>query len=288
MIGVLVNPASGGGRARRVAEDLFEFLKEKEIPFSAKFTCARGQEPELAEELLREGAEVLALVGGDGTYHHALQARPSVPVAFIPAGRGNDFLRGLLGRVPRPREVFRALKAGKARELDLGEIGFEGKRLIFINGAGLGLDARVAARVDGLPVRGMLPYAVALGQELGNLKSLRIRIRGLFEGEALLAGFGVGKFLGGGFKLFPRADPADGLLDAYAIEALPLGKVLVNLPRVVRGTHLEMAEVRYAQAPEFKAFLEEPAPLQADGELYGAEGELAARVLPRALKILLP
>ncbi len=288
MIGVLVNPKAGGGRALRVLRGLEEFLRARGARFRVALTQARGDEASLAAELVEEGVEVLVLVGGDGTYHHALQSRPEIPVAFVPGGRGNDLLRGLLGRVPKPREAFEWLLLRKPRKIDLGEVRLGSRRVVFVNGAGLGLDARVAWRVDGLPVGGMLPYALALARELGDLKPIRLRVSGLFEGKALLAGFGVGKFLGGGFKLFPKASPEDGLLDAYAIEALPLRRVLANLPKVVSGKHIGMPEVRYSQAPAFKARLEEPAPLQLDGELYEAQGELEFRTLPGALKILFP
>ena len=65
---VIFNPASGHGRgARRI--ELYRKLLDRHLgPHEWVRTEKAGDEGELAERALREGAELVVAVGGDGTW----------------------------------------------------------------------------------------------------------------------------------------------------------------------------------------------------------------------------
>ena len=77
---------------------------------------------ELARGAADEGAELLVVVGGDGSVHevvNGIAGRDGVEIALILRGTGWDFARslGLPANIDRAIEV--AL-AGKTRTIDLG------------------------------------------------------------------------------------------------------------------------------------------------------------------------
>src|SRR5437016_2070849 len=97
-IRVVVNPAAGNGRAGRSAVAAARTLRALGADFEIVRTLEPGHATELAAEFIAaEPDGVLAVVGGDGTVHEAVQAFGRAPgrgvLAFIPAWGGNDARR---------------------------------------------------------------------------------------------------------------------------------------------------------------------------------------------------
>ena len=109
---LLVNPNSGGGQGRIAGEQVIQFLKNEKIPYSARFTSHPDHERRLIQEMVVHDLKVfdeqmveedvyplLVVIGGDGTIHQVVnelyRLNKQIPIAYIPAGSGNDFARGL-------------------------------------------------------------------------------------------------------------------------------------------------------------------------------------------------
>src|SRR5437899_1214925 len=73
-----------------------------------------------------EGAELLVVVGGDGSVHEVVNGiaeRDGIEIAVIPRGTGWDFARSL----GLPRKIDRAIEvalSGKTRTIDLGRANY--------------------------------------------------------------------------------------------------------------------------------------------------------------------
>ncbi|WP_407691037.1 diacylglycerol/lipid kinase family protein [Rubrobacter marinus] len=65
-------------------------------------------------------------------------------------------------------------------------------------------------------------------------------------------------------------------------------EVLRLVPAVLRGTHLSHPKVHFARAREVEVTLAEPVPAHVDGEMLPPTREFRARVLPGALRVLVP
>jgi len=86
-------------------------------------------------------------------------------------------------------------------------------------------------------------------------------------GELVL--IGNGRLYGGPFRVFPQADPRDGLLDVCVfprVNWLTLARCGPGL--LLRGT-LPAAATQIFQAEAFTLSSPSPAPLEVDGELIG-------------------
>ena len=98
---VIVNPAAGGGRARRRWPALRAALKHAGLPIRWVETTRAGEAGQLAADAVAAGERQLLVVGGDGSLHevvNGLYAQDAAPleqvvVAAAPCGSGNDWAR---------------------------------------------------------------------------------------------------------------------------------------------------------------------------------------------------
>ena len=89
-IALVVNPASGVGRAGGLADAVLQRLGTR-----AEVTSFAGASAAECSELLgsvASGYDAVAVLGGDGAVHLALQALAGgeTPLGIIPGGTGND------------------------------------------------------------------------------------------------------------------------------------------------------------------------------------------------------
>jgi diacylglycerol kinase family enzyme len=92
---------------------------------------------------------------------------------------------------------------------------------------------------------------------------------------------------GGGMMLAPQARLDDGLLEVVLIEEVSRLRFLANLPRVFKGTHVELPTVRVLRAKEVEISADRPFTLYADGDPI-AELPARVRALPGAVRVLVP
>jgi len=92
---------------------------------------------------------------------------------------------------------------------------------------------------------------------------------------------------GSGMRIAPRAQLADGLLDACFVRHTGRLRLLRSFPRVFRGKHLSMPEVEYLQAARLRIAAERPLEVYADGERI-CKTPVEITVIPRALRVIVP
>jgi len=219
-----------------------------------------------------------------------VEERPALGLA--PAGRGNDLARAL--GVPRAgAALVSSLASGRDRPLDAGEVIVDGRREVFANALGIGLDGAIARRALTLPLPGLLAYGIAaLGAILAGEAPWDVegKLDGEpFRGAMTLVSVGNSPSTGGGFRLVPDADPGDGLLDCCLAEGAGRLTVLSFLPRVLRGTHGADPRVRLARFRRLVLRVPGGIPVHGDGDLLSAAARgLEVSVLPAALRCRVP
>jgi YegS/Rv2252/BmrU family lipid kinase len=277
---VIVNPAAGGGRAGRVAAEVTETLRGHGL----EVRCVDAEGIEHARELARGAAhagETVAVLGGDGLIGivaHALRDVPGAVLGVLPAGRGNDLAR-VLGLPRDPFAACSTIAGGIAREMDLGEVlgehaGTQGpgavKTFVGIASAGFDSDANRIAN-EASPRLGRLVYAYGALRALVSWRAARFEIeldppgpRHAFVGYSVAAA--NSQAYGGGMLLAPDALLDDGLLDVVVIEHVSKLRLLVNLPKVFRGAHMDLPWVHVFRAADVEISADRPFTLYADGD----------------------
>ena len=146
----------------------------------------------------------------------------------------------------------------------------------FTNSLGIGFDAEVVRQANRLTrLRGLAVYVVAVYKTFVTFRAPVLEVVSAAHretGPTMMLECSIGVSAGGGFYLTPQADPSDGLLDVCLIRKVGLLKFLRYVPRVLKGTHLGLAEVAMFRTPSLTIRSpEEPLLLHLDGELRAPE-----------------
>lgn len=268
---VVLNPAAGRGAAARVGDAIRAAVERAGGEARVALTTGRGHAAALAEDAARRGWPVVVAVGGDGTVHECangvLNSGTSAALGVIPAGNGNDF--ALIAGIPSGVEgALGHLLASRPRAVDAGRVAGRW----FVNGVGVGLDARVAIEANrSRRLRGIAMYLWALGRTLRSYRPPRmtLEVDGVAwdERRMTLVTVGNGARHGGGFWICPDARIDDGLLDLCACDALDTLGILRTLPLTLRGRHTNESCVRMTPARRVLITSPDPLPVHADGEI---------------------
>lgn len=141
---VVHNPGSGGGAGALIATDLHRALETRGAQVATLATRPAG-EPDVFAEVDPSAHDVIAIVGGDGTFHGAVEQLASLttPLAFVGAGTINVLARELHlpADAARAAEVILAgrtltvplLQAGGRRFLLFAEAGFLARIVAVVN-----------------------------------------------------------------------------------------------------------------------------------------------------------
>lgn len=286
---LIANPASGGGRTRKIAARVADIFGRRGVVFDLEFTTAPRHAAEIAGRSCDDFDAIVA-VGGDGTIHEvaAGMLNCAKPLGIIPAGSGNDLIKSL--GIPDDIEAaIDVLLAGRARVIDAGRI----NGLCFVNVVGIGFDAAVNHHSHGLrrPASGLMRYLVALIKTLGTFAPvpLTVTIDGVTRSQDFfLLTIGNGATCGGGFRLTPHAKLDDGLLDVTMVKPINILPLLWHLPKVFGGT-LDRVEKYASMTTANRIRVESPGPIpvHVDGEMYrGDTSVLEIEILPEALKVI--
>lgn len=292
-VAVLSNPAAGKGRAIRIAAEAIDRLRASGLEVRAFSGASAIEARELTAHALAAGPAAFVVVGGDGTLSGILDliCDQSVPVAFVPAGTGNDLARALGLPLRSAADAALVAMSGRHRVIDVGEIRSGGDTRLFLTVAALGFDARVTERTDRLRwPSGPLRYYLALVIELVRLRPVPFRLSldggPVRDAAGTLIAVGNTESYGGGMPICAGATPDDGMLDVVHVRALSRLRLVALFPRLLRGRHLSTSEVSHRRVRSVSI----SAPgltVYADGERVAA-GECTIGVRVACLTMLVP
>jgi YegS/Rv2252/BmrU family lipid kinase len=284
---LLPNPASGGGRSRRIVPEVAEELER--LGLEHRVIAARDLDQARTEAgAAATGGETVVAIGGDGLVGPVAGAMRGKPGALVivPAGRGNDFAR-VLGIPTEPRAAARLAEGGVERLLDVGEV--NGSPFVGIASLGFDSDANRIANEARL-VRGHLVYVYAALKALAGWRPARFDVT--VDGERRsLVGYTVAvansKAYGGGMFIVPHAELDDGRLDVLLVGDKPKLRVLADLAKVFRGTHVNDPVAHFMRGEVVEVEADRPFTVYADGDPIA---ELPARVTiaRRSLRVMTP
>jgi diacylglycerol kinase (ATP) len=273
---VVLNPTSGGGRAQRRGAGLIAELSRRGVEATLHHTRAAGHGAELAQSLALAGARVVVAAGGDGTIHDVangiLRSGTDTALAVLPLGTGNDFAKVVPGARTLPGALD-VIAQPRVLRFDAGFATWPGGDEFFINAMGTGIDVEVVRQIRKLPaLPGTVKYLLGLFRALAVYSP--VSLEASFDMERMqrtimMMAVGNGVCQGGAFYLTPNARPDDGRLELCVIDSVPLWKVPLVLPRVLRGTHAGHPAVTMQgiERVRFEARSTDPLYFQLDGEL---------------------
>jgi diacylglycerol kinase family enzyme len=267
---LIVNPFASGVDERRLA------AVQAALPSGTEtmLTQAQGDASEIAREWSLR-AEAIYVFSGDGTYNEVINGiGRDVPLGFVPGG-GTSVLPRALGLPRDPVRAAELIAAGRLRRISLGVI--NGRRFAF--NAGVGFDAELVRRVDGLGRRadgkrpGDLRFALTVARTLVEHR-LRydpvLEIEGLGRAAfALVANCAPYTYAGRlGLRIAPDAS-FDGGLDIVAPREVRARSIPRLAGQALRGGHGVKGVLVGHDLDRIRLRCDRPLPAQVDGEDIG-------------------
>jgi YegS/Rv2252/BmrU family lipid kinase len=291
-VAIIINPIAGGPRRGTAAARVrlaAAALDARGESGDVLVTERPGHARELAKAAIGRGARLVLAWGGDGTINEIAGALAfgAVPLGIVPSGSGNG-LATELGISPTPDRAIAQALAAVPRRIDLGEIGGR----LFVNLAGIGLDAYVAAQFDrGGSGRGLLGYARITGRALFTYAADRYRITvdaEQVETRAVLISIANGTQFGNNARIAPDARLDDGLLDLIVVEETSRVRTLRHVPRLFDGRAASVPGYRRRRIQAATIECDRPMTFHVDGEPVLGSTSLSVRTHPGALAIAAP
>lgn len=293
---VAVNPMASFGHRRDVGPRVVERLREAGHHVVAMDEANLELQRRETSRALHDAAEppdALVVVGGDGMANLGIDlvAGTGVPLGIVPSGTGNDLADGLGIPIRDTEAAIDLLLAALQREprtIDAGTIRHGELITWFGCVVSAGFDAVVNERANRMTrPRGRSRYVVALLRELATLRPRRYRIHAdgrVIEVDAMLVSVANNRSLGGGMRIVPDADLADGRLDLFIVGRMTRRRFLRVFPSVFRGEHTGLPEVTILPVAAAR--------IEADDIVAYADGErigplpIEVTVAPGVLRIL--
>jgi YegS/Rv2252/BmrU family lipid kinase len=269
---------------------LREFAAAQSAEADICCTEGPGHATEIARDAVAAGFLRVVAVGGDGTVNEVAQALIHTPAAMglVPCGSGN----GLALHLGLPNTTAAALRlaadaSGRVAEMDTGSA----NGLVFVNAMGLGLDAEVARRFNGLTRRGLPAYARTALAAFFSRKTERYQVVSGSQREtidALLIAVANSDQYGNNARIAPNARVDDGLLDLIAVQPVDLFAACILGGRLFTGSVDRSRRVRRMKGARF--LIERPAAglIHTDGETHMAGAAVEVSVQIRSLRIVVP
>lgn len=287
----IVNPISGAGTDTRAFVGrralLREELARRGLEGDVHITHYTGHAHALARAAAADAADLVIVWGGDGTVNEvgAALLDSGSALGLVPAGSGNG-LAASLGTPFVPRAAIAAALDGPVRAIDAGMLA--GRP--FLNIAGIGVDARIAAlfnrRAKG--TRGRWPY-ILIGLREGcryGCHDYEIELDG--EGlavRALLIAFANGAEYGNGIRLSRAARLDDGLIDATIVADRPVLARFWDARHLASGSADRAPRVIARRVRRAVVRASGPIDYHVDGETGTIDGPVEVEVRPGALKV---
>jgi YegS/Rv2252/BmrU family lipid kinase len=233
--------------------------------------------------------DLVIVGGGDGTLNATVEAivDTQLPLGILPLGTANDLARtlGIPNSIPQACQI---IASGKLRRIDLGWV--NGK--YFFNVASLGLSVKITQGLTKEIKRrwGIFAYAAIAFQVIWKSRPFHAEIK--VNGESFLVktvqiAVGNGRYYGGGMAVVHDAAIDDERLDLYSLEIDHWWQIILLLPSMRQGRHIDWESVRAIQGQEITVYTRKPHSINTDGEIT-THTPAVFRVIPKAIAVLVP
>jgi len=270
-----------------IARQIGEKFSSLHYELSLHYTETAHHASALAKEAVRNRAEIVVAVGGDGSVNEISQALigSETLLAIIPTGSGNGLARYL--NIPLDRgAAIETIQKGKVETIDTICVNDR----FYLGFAGIGFDAEVAWAFSEFGYRGFLSYLLLTLNKFPLYQPITYQL--IIDGihitrEAFLICFANSSQFGNGAFIAPTAKIDDGYVDVVILKKFPFSAATRLATQLFNRTlHLS----KYVEIIKCKEILINQPHLKAhiDGEPVFFPNGLRLQVVPSSLKILVP
>ncbi|MGB2578403.1 YegS/Rv2252/BmrU family lipid kinase [Elusimicrobium simillimum] len=280
----IINPNSGAKKdAKAFASLVQKYFPQAEI----KFTERAGHATELAAAAAAAVEDSVIACGGDGTINEVAKGLygTNTALGIIPRGSGNGFAREI-GMNLNSERALKQLQTAKKIHSDMGRINGE----LFINVAGIGIEADIAHAFATHGKRGIWPYFKLGAKIVFSYKPKKVKV--VTEGHEieiapLTLVFANGRQYGTNFKIAPKASLTDGLLDMVQVLDKNKFSLLLGLPSFFNSDFRPFNPTVVIRVKNTEVFTRGPVFYHVDGEPKQSTGDnIKVEILPASIWVL--
>ncbi|QZE13973.1 YegS/Rv2252/BmrU family lipid kinase [Halosquirtibacter laminarini] len=284
---VLINPISGTGKQKGVAELIKKTLDADRFEIEIRETEYAGHAILLAKEASQNGFDIVVAVGGDGTVNEVAQGLlfSQSSLAIIPCGSGNGFARHL-GISCNPKKAIHQLNESVSASVDTLQI----NDFISINVSGIGYDSYISHIFAKMDSRGLSSYVKAIWSTYFSYKDRKYTLH--IDGEkqnfdAFMVSFANSSQFGNNAFIDPNASLQDGIFTVNVIKKPHLYEVPYLLFALFAK---KLPSTRIYQSFRCKECLiiQPENMLHVDGEPVVSDKELSIQLKNNSLKVMIP
>ncbi len=214
----ILNPISGTHSKAEIPVMIDNIMDKERFTCQVRTTEHRGHAAEIARECVKDGVDVVAAIGGDGTVNEVARSlvHSRTALAIVPCGSGN----GLARHLGIPMDLGKALKIINlchVEDFDYGVI----NDLPFFCTCGMGFDAFISLKFAEAGKRGPITYVENVLKEGLKYRPETYEVEdetGAKRYKAFLIACANASQYGNNAYIAPHATMRDGLLDVVILE----------------------------------------------------------------------
>ena len=280
----VVNPISGTGRKDGIGPTIGRLLDKEKYDYDICRSEYAGHAAEMAAGAAREGIDIVAAVGGDGTVNEVARAivHTRTALAILPCGSGNGLARHL--QIPLDTAgALRVLNEGTVRRLDYGTINGHP----FFCTCGVGFDAFVSQKFSDSGRRGPLTYVENALTELIKYKPETYTVEdadGATSYKAFLIACANASQYGNNAYIAPDASMEDGLMDVTILEPFaPIEAPQLAL-QLFNKTVPKNSHVKTFRTKQLCIRREQPGVAHCDGDPFFTEADVSVALFRQSFR----
>lgn len=284
----IVNPISGLGLGKELPDRIRKISEYDEVSYDIVFTEYAGHARILVEEARCGGKYThIVAVGGDGTVNEVGGALCGSDIAFavVSLGSGNGFARHL-GYSIFMSKALKQVLTNQYAQIDV--LDMNGK--YSLNVSGVGFDAEVAHEFNHLKLRGVLSYIYAAMKLWFRYPEKKYKITSdgkVMKVSCFILSFANSSQYGNNAYIAPHASMRDGLMDICILKRPDFFDIMWFLLSFVSAKLYKLSYYKEIQCKE--AIIEgDINRVHIDGDAYLMEAPIRLKVLPGALKVVVP
>lgn len=286
---LLVNLKSGSNKGAKALKEIEAALKKEKLAYNIQISTYPGQLVPIATKTANEinnNYECIVVVGGDGSLNQALNGvknslHPDTPLAYFPAGTGNDFARAAKLQNNPLKFIKKIKNHPTVTNVDCGRYQdlLTGEEKYFVNNLGIGFDAFMVNKTNHSKLKtkfnkiniGNLTYGINIAQALKGQDNFKVKIltneHTYSYDHAYLVTTTNHPYFGGGVPILPIANIYNHKLDIAIVEKPNLAKFLYLFSKLLlNGSHMQSKQFHYFEANKIEVETYQAEYGQLDGE----------------------
>lgn len=285
----IVNPISGDRDKESILEHIQKFSEKNQLRQLTVKTTGEDDAREIRTAIKEFDPEVVVAVGGDGTVNLVAEiiAGTDLVLGIVPMGSGNGLSKDL--NIPQNNldKSFNLLYQSNYKAIDT----LTANGHFFLHLCDIGFNARIVKLFNKGGSRGLLSYMKFTIREFYKYKTSYYEVQtdnGEFTGKAFMITVANSNQFGSNLMINPDGAVNDGLFEVIIIKKFPRKRALrlflqLLLKRIKFSPYCIILKCR-----EAKIVCRKKKTLQYDGEISDEVQQVAIKIFPQNLKVIVP